>query len=322
MNEFAFKPADQFLERAGVFVSLTGSTNSGKTFSALRLARGISGPEGKIAVVDTEGGRTLHLRDHFKFDAMLMDAPFAPARFSDAAKAAEAAGYDCLLIDSFSMEWAGLGGVLDWQAQELERMSGGDWKKAERVKMASWIKPKVAHKTMVSSLLQRRMPIIFSIRGEESVKPGEVGEKPTKIFKPICNSQFPYEMTVSFRLAADRKGFIDLSDPKSWKMEGAHQAIFKDGEQLAEHHGEKLAAWARGAAPKEAAPPPRMEGGKPEIDESLIDAGNAASRDNKAALEAWWKSLTKEQRAALGPDRLASWKKTAEYADASGGAAA
>ena len=179
---FQFVPAQQFTERAGLFVALVGGTNSGKTFSALRLARGIAG-KGKIAVLDTEGGRTLHLKKDFAFDANVMEAPFRPERFAQAAEAAEQAGYDVLLIDSFSMEWAGVGGVLDWQAAELQRMAGDDFGKRERMKMAAWIKPKMAHKSMVYSLLQRRIPIIFSIRGEETIKPGEAGQKPTRIFK-------------------------------------------------------------------------------------------------------------------------------------------
>ena len=243
---FTFAPAETFTERAGLFVSLTGGTNSGKTYSALRLARGIAGPTGKIAVLDTEGGRTLHLKDAFAFDANVMQPPFRPERFSDAARAAEEAGYAALVIDSFSMEWVGIGGVLDWQAAELQRMAGDDYRKQERMKMASWIKPKTAHKAMVYALLQRRIPIIFSIRGEETVKPGEAGEKPTKILKSVCNSQFPYEVTVSFRLEAERKGYVDLSDPRSWKMEGAHEAIFKHGDRISEEHGAALAAWARG----------------------------------------------------------------------------
>ena len=150
---FTFAPAASFTERAGLFVSLTGGTNSGKTFSALRLARGIAGPGGKVAVLDTEGGRTLHLKEAFAFDANVMDPPFRPERFAQAALAAEQAGYDALVIDSFSMEWVGLGGVLDWQGQELQRMAGDDFRKQERMKMASWIKPKTAHKAMVYSLL-------------------------------------------------------------------------------------------------------------------------------------------------------------------------
>lgn len=263
---FTFRPAQSFTEGKGLFVALSGGTNSGKTFSALRLARGIAGPSGKIAVVDTEGGRTLHLKDAFAFDANVMSPPFRPHRFADAAEAAEDAGYDVLLIDSFSMEWAGVGGVLDWHDEELQRMAGDDFGKRERMKMAAWIKPKVAHKQMVLSFLNRRIPIIFSIRGEESVKPGGPGQKPEKVFKAICNAQFPYELTVAFRLAADRKGIIDLSDPKSWKMEGAHQAIFRDGEQLSEEHGARLAAWARGSD----APVSQPEARKPPTAEEFV----------------------------------------------------
>jgi hypothetical protein len=249
---YSFRPAASFTERHGLFVALVGSTNSGKTFSALRLGRGIAGPKGKLAVIDTEGGRTLHLKEAFAFDVMMLDPPHRPNRYADAAKAAEEAGYDALVIDSFTMEWAGLGGVLDWQAAELDRMAGTDFAKRERVKMASWIAPKVAHKSMVFSLLQRRIPIIFSIRGEETVKPGEGGGKPTTTFKMIQNQAFPFEVTVSFRLRSEAQGIIDLSDPKAWKMEGAHRSIFRDGDQLSEDHGAALAAWARGEA---AAPP-------------------------------------------------------------------
>jgi hypothetical protein len=278
---FSFRPARSFAERAGLFVGLVGGTNSGKTYSALRLARGIAGPKGKVAVLDTEGGRTLHLKDDFDFDVKVMDPPFRPNVFADAAEAAEEAGYDCLLIDSFSMEWVG---VLEWQEAELQRMAGDDWKKRERVKMASWIKPKMAHKAMVYSFLQRRIPIIFSIRGEETVKPGEGGEKPTKIFKAICSQSFPFEITVSFRLASDRKGFIDLSDPKSWKMEGAHQAIFRDGDRLSEEHGAALAAWARGegvaaAEPARAAEPAtdRIQAGVDALLAEIAGAGDVAA---------------------------------------------
>src|SRR5690606_5729219 len=47
-------------------------------------------------------------------------AAYWSGRNADAAKAAEEAGYDCLVCDPFSMEWVGLGGVLDWQAEECE----------------------------------------------------------------------------------------------------------------------------------------------------------------------------------------------------------
>jgi hypothetical protein len=315
---FTFRPTQQFTERAGLFVSLTGGTNSGKTFSALRLARGIAGPNGKIAVLDTEGGRTLHLKEEFNFDANIMDPPFRPERFSDASKAAEDAGYDALVIDSFSMEWVGLGGVLDWQAQKLQRMAGNDYKKQNAMKMASWIKPKGAHKAMVYALLQRRIPIIFSIRGEESVKPGENGEKPTKIFKSVQNKDFPYEVTVSFRLESDRKGYIDLSDPKSYKMEGAHQAIFRHGQRISEEHGAALAAWARGETratqkPQETTKPemsPEISTGTDDLPgdttlepidpfEKLKEDARRVADEGLGRYEQFFKGLAREKRQAL-----------------------
>lgn len=310
---FTFAPPNTTKERVGLFVSLTGGTNSGKTWSACRLARGIAGPTGRVAVLDTEGGRTKRIaEENFGFFTTVMDPPFRPALFAEAAIDAEKAGFDALLIDSFSMEWVGLGGVLDWQAQELQRMAGDDFRKQERMKMASWIKPKSAHKAMVYSLLQRRIPIIFSIRGEETVKPGEAaGEKPTKILKSVCNSQFPYEVTVSFRLAAERKGFIDLSDPKSWKMEGAHREIFRDGDQLSEAHGAALAAWARGERAAPATEQARPQSGR----ERLYGAAREAARKGTQGLKAFRDGLTDQQDGALA-GILPELERSAAEADA------
>lgn len=286
----SFRPAASFTERHGLFVALAGGTNSGKTYSALRLARGIAGPSGKIAVADTEGGRTLHLKKEFTFDVMMLDPPHRPERYADAARAAEDAGYDVLVIDSFSMEWVGLGGVLDWQAEEFERMGS-----REAVKLASWIKPKMAHKSMVYSFLQRRMPIVFSMRAEE--KAAKVGANVKSEWAPICNKAFPFEVTVSFMLKQDRQGVIDLSLPH--KMEGIHRGLFRDGDQLSETHGAKLAAWARGelVGPQDQQQP----AGAPDTAALAEEADEAAARGTDA-YRAFWKRIGDAGRAALAAD--------------------
>jgi hypothetical protein len=128
--------------------------------------------------------------------------------------------------------------VLDWQAEEFKRMGS-----KEGAKMASWIKPKMGHKAMVYSFLQRRIPIVFALRAEEKTKVGP-DNKPVTSWAPICNKAFPFELTVSFLLSASAKGHIDLSLP--WKMEKDHQPIFQDGDVISEAHGARLAAWAAG----------------------------------------------------------------------------
>lgn len=294
---FTFRPAASFTERFGVFVGLSGGTNSGKTYSALRLARGMVGPSGKIAVLDTEAGRTLHLKRYFEFDVTIMEPPFRPAHFSEAAKAAEDAGYDCLLIDSASMEWRGMGGVLEWQEEEFIRMGS-----QEKNKLASWIKPKMAHKAMVFSLLQRRIPIIFSLRAEEKVE--KKGSDIIKRWAPVCNRDFPFELTVSFMLQADNKGFIDLSDAKTFKMEGAHKDIFKHGQQLGEDHGHALMAWARDAASK--------QGSTPTVD--AYPLAYAEALKGMAALQAWWDGEGRPHRRAVA-ERMPGLKEIAAQVD-------
>lgn len=270
---YSFRPAASFTERHGLFVAVAGGTNSGKSFSALRLARGIAGPKGRIAAIDTEGGRILHLKQHFDFDVLMLEPPHHPARYADAAKGAEDAGFDVVVIDSFSMEWVGIGGVLDWQAAEFERMGS-----REAVKLASWIKPKMAHKAMVYSLLQRRIPIVFSLRAEEKAK--KDGNNVKSEWAPICNKAFPFEITVSFMLMQDRQGVIDLRLPH--KLEGDHRPMFRDGDQLSEAHGAALAAWARGEGASNPAAksdtPPAGPDGWPMLapDESLKAAKDAA----------------------------------------------
>lgn len=232
----AFKPASTYTQRHGTFVVVTGGTNSGKSWSAMRLARGLAGDR-KIAAADTEGGRLLHLRKHFDFDLTMIEPPHRPEKYAKVAKDAEDDGYGALVIDSFSMEWVGLGGVLDWQEEEFKRLGSSEAKK-----LMSWIKPKSAHKAMVYSLLQRRIPIVFALRAEEKAK--KVGSDVKTEWAPICNKAFPFEVTVSFMLMQNKQGIIDLGQPH--KMEGSHREIFRDGEQLSERHGELLAKWADG----------------------------------------------------------------------------
>lgn len=250
-----FIPAQEVTDRFGCFAAVIGGTNSGKTFSSMRLAAGIVGPGKRFAAADSEGGRLLHLKDDFDFDLAFIEPPHHPKKYEQMAEDAERAGYGALVIDSFSMEWVGPGGVLDWQSDNLmaavERQRANaeknnwtfdEYKTTEKLKPGSWAAPKGAHKDMVYAFLQRRIPIIFSIRAEEKLI---MDVKPIKTeWRPITNKMFPFEVTVSFMLMADTKGIIDLSRP--FKMERSHTEIFRDKEQLCERHGQMLETWARG----------------------------------------------------------------------------
>ncbi len=284
MSNFTFRPAKR--ENVGLWINLIGGTGSGKTFSGMRLASGISGNK-PFAVIDTENRRALHYADQFKFDHAELRPPFRPDAYADAALAADNAGYPVILIDSGSHVWAGDGGVLDWQEEELERMAGSDYSKRERVKMAAWIKPKMAHKHMVQKLLQVRAHIILCLRAEEKIEMVkingklEVQKKQSLTGKdgwiPVCDKNLPFEATCSFLLLASNPGV-----PYPIKLQEQHKVIFPMEKTITEQSGKLLASWACGS---ESAPPPQ-----PSLSASLPDAGDAKAgadpqRDYRAEIK-------------------------------------
>ena len=254
---FQFKPAIR--ESVGLLIGLAGSSGSGKTFSAMRMASGIAGDK-RFAVIDTEAGRSKHYADSFKFDHGDLTPPFTPQRYWEAIKAADEAHYPVIVVDSMSHEWAGEGGVLDMHESELDRMAGDDWKKREAVKMAAWINPKMNHKRMVQRLLQVRAHLILCFRAEEKIEMVRGDDGKMKIIPkqtltgingwvPICEKNLPYELTVSFLLTADRPGI-----PQPIKLQQQHRAMFDVEKPISEASGKLIAQWAAGGTPKSVSP--------------------------------------------------------------------
>jgi hypothetical protein len=255
---FRFQPAKR--ENVSLLIGLIGASGSGKTYTAMRLASGICGDK-PFAVIDTEAGRAKHYADQFKFDHGDLKPPFRPGSYSDAIKAADDAHYPVIVVDSCSHEWAGDGGILDWQEDELTRMAGDDYAKRDRVKMAAWIKPKMGHKAMIQKLLQVRAHLILCFRAEEKVEmvknpqtgKMEIVPKKSSIgldgWMPVCEKNMPYELTTSFLLMSAKPGI-----PHPIKLQEQHRSIFPLEQQINEQSGKRLAAWATGAKPTESAP--------------------------------------------------------------------
>ena len=237
-------------ENVGWIIGIAGPSGSGKTFSAMRLAAGMSGGK-RFAVVDTEAGRAKHYADRFDFDHADLKPPFNPMAYADAISTADEAGYPVIVVDSFSHEHAGDGGLLDWHEDELERMAGQDYKRRESCKMAAWIKPKTAHKRLVSRLLQVRAHLILCFRAEQKIEIVRTTNgteiQPKKIASgfsdwiPICEKNILYELTASFLLTPEQPGV-----PKPIKLEAQHRTVISLNSPLDEQAGRKLAEWAKG----------------------------------------------------------------------------
>ena len=247
---FTFRPAAR--ENVALLIGLAGASGSGKTYTAMRLARGIAGDK-PFCVIDTEAGRAKHYADQFAFDHGDLTPPFSPARYSEAIAAADAAGYPVIVVDSCSHEHSGEGGLLDMQEAEFQRMGGKD-----SAKMASWVKPKGEHRRFASKLLQVRAHLILCFRASEKIEMVrvdgrmEVRKKQTATglegWVPECEKTLPYELTASFLLMASRPGV-----PLPIKLQEQHRDLFPLDTPITEQSGQRLAAWAKGSTA--AAPP-------------------------------------------------------------------
>lgn len=246
---FTFRPAAR--ENVGLLIGLAGASGSGKTYTAMRLAKGIAGDR-PFAVIDTEAGRAKHYADQFRFDHGDLTPPFTPDRYAEAIAAADAAKYPVIVVDSMSHEHAGEGGLLDWHDTELDRMAGDDFRKRESCNMAAWIKPKTSHKHMVQKLLQIRAHLILCFRAEPKIEMVKGNDGKWQIVEkksltglhgwiPVSEKNLPYELTASFLLMADRPGV-----PLPIKLQEQHKELFPLDRPITEASGAQLAAWARG----------------------------------------------------------------------------
>lgn len=233
---------DAYREGVSLLISLAGASGSGKTRSALRMAGGIVGGDmSKVYLVDTEARRGLHHADLFtpRFKHLDMQPPFKPQRFEDAIQAAIDAGAGCVVCDSFSDEYEGEGGLIEW-ADSGKSANGA----------ANWKDPKLAHKRFLNFVRQVRIPLIFCLRAEERVKIEPDPEKPGKNrivplgWMPVCEKRWMYDMTLSLTLAPETKGRPRPDLPG--KVPDFAIPWFDLEQMIGEEAGAALAAWARG----------------------------------------------------------------------------
>jgi adenylylsulfate kinase-like enzyme len=88
-------------------LALQGPAGSGKTYSALLLAFGLTNAWNNIAIIDTEN-HSADLYAHLgNFNVLSLDKPFCPERYIEAIELCEKAGMEVIILDSITHEWDG-----------------------------------------------------------------------------------------------------------------------------------------------------------------------------------------------------------------------
>lgn len=251
-SEFQLKKAVR--ERTPLLIGLVGASGSGKTYSALRLARGIQKVAGgRIAVIDTEARRALHYADDFDFDHMEFGAPFGPLRYLEAIEFA-AKTASVVVVDSTSHEHEGPGGVLEMHEAEMDRLSKAWGTSRDKVNMSAWQKPKSERRRLINALLQMPTNFIFCFRSKEKVKVDKAGKPSPMGWMPIAGEEFIYEMSLNCLLYPGSGGVPSWHPDESGekaivKLPGQFVDIFMrefKGQPMSEDIGQRLATWAAG----------------------------------------------------------------------------
>lgn len=287
----AFKVIEAKREAVPALVALWGFSDSGKTYSALRLARGLVGQKGKVVLIDTENRRAKTYAGLFGgFGHIDLQPPFTPHRYTAAVETAIKAGADAIIIDSASHVWQGEGGVLE-QADATNK-SG----------LLKWQAPKTAYVRMVNRMLRSPVHMIFCLRAKDHyVQKGHGKQAQIEHLGqiPIFGKGFIYEMLIAIRMESGARkpmGEIKAPDPIA--------DIIKPGEFITEDHGARIAKWLAGGAPVDH-----------EI-ATLQATARVKATEGSVAMRDWWQgSLTKVQRETL-KDILPELRDLAATADA------
>ena len=246
MSGYTFRPAVR--EDTPLIIGIAGPTKSGKTYSALRLARGLA-QGGVVAMINAEGMRGHQYADKFTYITCDLTAPYRPSTYTEALKAAQKLRPAVVIIDSVSHMHDGPGGVLEWHEEELDRMAGSDFQKRDKCNMSAWIKPKADENKFIYQMLSMQCPVILCLRAKEKVK--IVTGKPIIDlgWQPIVGERVAFETIFTLMLPPHSKGVPDLSISD---MREPFDELVPRGKPIDESLGTALAKWAMGGAKREA----------------------------------------------------------------------
>ncbi|TXH58626.1 MAG: hypothetical protein E6Q97_01840 [Desulfurellales bacterium] len=218
MAEFLLQPATR--KAVAPKILLSGASGSGKTLSALLLAAGMidvrtDADWTDIVVADADNlSSTYYVDTAFtvgdgvnepvecvtigRFTLIDFKPPYRPDRWIKLINEVVEAKKKILILDNFSAEWEGEGGVLDWTRQLGGRAS--DWSVTDP-----------AHNRVLEAIRKAPIPIIATLREKQTIEivkvpDGRGGEK-TEVrklgMKPKQREGIEYEFDLQMSIAHD-----------------------------------------------------------------------------------------------------------------------
>lgn len=235
--------------RAAVF----GPSGGGKTFSALRIARGMAGPTGTMAFIDTERGSASKYSDRFDFDVQDL-TDYSIDGYIEAIKSAH--GYDVLIIDSLSHGWQSL-------LEEVEKLAkakyrGNTW--------SAWSEGTPRQKKLVNAILDFPGHVLATIRSKTewtTVEDSRGKKNPQRIgMAPEQGKGIEYEFDLLLEISTEH--IANVIKDRTGKFQD--KLIDRPDEEF----GRQIAAWLADGEPVAVSPLPPAA---PFLDPRVVEIG-------------------------------------------------
>ncbi|MGV0939409.1 ATP-binding protein [Empedobacter sp. ULE_I140] len=203
-------------KKAKIKMALQGSSGSGKTYSSLLLAQGITNKDfSKIAIIDTENGSAdlyAHLGD---YNVLALQPPYTPEKYIEAIELCEKEGMEVIIIDSISHAWDEL---LDFHS----KLAGNSF--------TNWAKVTPRQKAFTDKILQCKAHVIATMRTKQDYVLNQKDGKyvPEKVgLKAVQRDGLDYEFTLVFDI--DIKHFAVSSKDRTGLFMGRPEFIINSG---------------------------------------------------------------------------------------------
>jgi len=188
-------------KQAKIKLAIQGCAGSGKTYSSLLLAFGITNNWSKIAVIDSENG-SADLYAHLgQYNVLNLNNNYSPENYIEAIAICEKADIEVIIIDSLSQSW-------DFLLQCHSEMVGNSF--------TNWGKITPRQNAFIQKILQSKCHIICTMRTKQDYVLSERNGKmvPEKVgLKAIMREGIDYEFTIVFDI--DMKHIANISKDRT-----------------------------------------------------------------------------------------------------------
>ncbi|MEA4981538.1 MAG: AAA family ATPase [Paludibacter sp.] len=211
-------------KQAKIKLAIQGCAGSGKTYSSLLLAFGITNNWSKIAVIDSENG-SADLYAHLgAYNVLNLNNNYSPENYMEAISICENSGkIDVIIIDSLSQSW-------DFLLEYHSGLSGNSF--------TNWGKITPRQNALIQKILQSKAHVICTMRTKQDYVLNQKDGKfvPEKVgLKAVQRDGLDYEFTLVFDV--DIKHFAVSSKDRTGLFMGKPEFI------ISELTGKRILDW-------------------------------------------------------------------------------